>query len=368
MEKHSQANERIKRQYLIFLKEARGQSEATIDAIAKALKRFEEHTKFRDFKSFHFEQARAFKRKLSEQNGQKSGERLSKSTLHATLNQLKSFFQWLSMQPGYKSKLQYPDAEYFNLSEKDTRVARARRPKRVPTLEQIKHVIDTMSSGNDIEQRDRALIAFTLLTGARDGAIVSMKLKHVDLIEGYVDQDAREVNTKFSKTFRTYFFPVGDEILEIVTDWIKYLTKEKLWGNDDPLFPATMVSQGSDKQFGPAGLDQRNWKTTEPIRRIFREAFERAGHPYFHPHSFRKTLASLAEKMCRTPEEFKAWSQNLGHENVLTTFTSYGEVQCQRQGEIIRDLAKPKESVETETYDIFKALMKDLKDRPRGSE
>lgn len=31
-----------------------------------------------------------------------------------------------------------------------------------------------------IELRDRALIAFTLLTGARDRAIASMKLKHVD--------------------------------------------------------------------------------------------------------------------------------------------------------------------------------------------
>jgi hypothetical protein len=26
--------------------------------------------------------------------------------------------------------------------------------------------------------------------------------------------------------------------------------------------------------------------------------------------------------MCRTPEELKAWSQNLGHEDVMTTFRS----------------------------------------------
>ena len=85
MKKYNKENERIKRQYLIFLKEAKGQSEATIDAVAKSLKRFEEHTKFRDFKYFHFEQARAFKRNLSEQNGQRSGERLSKSTLQNSI-------------------------------------------------------------------------------------------------------------------------------------------------------------------------------------------------------------------------------------------------------------------------------------------
>ena len=38
-----------------------------------------------------------------------------------------------------------------------------------------------------------------------------------------------------------------------------------------------------------------------------------------------------------TPEEMKAWSQNLGHVDVLTTFTSYGAVPAHRQGELIRE-------------------------------
>lgn len=38
---------------------------------------------------------------------------------------------------------------------------------------------------------------------ARDIAIASMKLKHVDFVSGCVNQDAREVNKKFSKTFNT---------------------------------------------------------------------------------------------------------------------------------------------------------------------
>jgi len=39
-----------------------------------------------------------------------------------------------------------------------------------------------------------------------------------------------------------------------------------------------------------------------------------------------------------TPEQFKAWSQNLGHSGVLTTFTSYGTVPDTRQADIIRAL------------------------------
>ena len=76
------------------------------------------------------------------------------------------------------------------------------------------------------------------------------------------------------------------------------------------------------------------------IRLIFKEAFKAAGLPYFNPHSFRNTLASLGEKICKTPEDFKAWSQNLGHEKVLTTFYSYGEVPEQRQSEIIQHLSQ----------------------------
>ena len=59
------------------------------------------------------------------------------------------------------------------------------------------------------------------------------------------------------------------------------------------------------------------------------------GLEYFNPHSFRKTLAVLGEQRCKTPEELKAWSQNLGHEDVLTTFRSYGEVSSYRQAEIM---------------------------------
>src|SRR5580693_2207479 len=80
MTKHNPENERIKRKYFAYLKEAKRHSEPTVDAAAKALSRFEELNRYRDFKAFHFEQAIAFKRHLAEQKGQRSGERLSKAT------------------------------------------------------------------------------------------------------------------------------------------------------------------------------------------------------------------------------------------------------------------------------------------------
>src|SRR5262249_12550965 len=199
---------------------------------------------------------------------------------------LKQFFIWLAGQPGYKSRISYSDAEYFSLSAKDTRIAKAHRDQRVPTLEQIRHVIQTMPASTEIERRDRALIALTILTGARDGAIASLKLKHIDIDQGRVDQDAREVKTKFSKSFATWFFPVGEDIRRIVVDWVTYLRQEKLWGLDDPLFPATKIVVGDSRHFEASGLDRKHWSSAGPIRAIFRDAFAAAGLSYFNPHSF----------------------------------------------------------------------------------
>jgi len=72
-----------------------------------------------------------------------------------------------------------------------------------------------------------------------------MKLKHIDFESNSIFQDAREVKTKNSKTFTTYFFPAGDGLLQLVHDWVLYLRNERLWGNDDPLFPKTEVGQGN---------------------------------------------------------------------------------------------------------------------------
>jgi integrase len=357
MHKHHPDNERIKHKYFSFLKEAMRHSEQTIDGVAKAIARFEEYNKHRDFKLFHHQQAVAFKKHLTEQVNKQTGKKLSKATLHTTCANLKKFFEWLAREPGYKSRIQYSDAEYFNMSAKDTRIATARRGKAAPTIEQIKHVIHSMLDHTDIEHRNKALIAFTLLTGARDGALVSFKLKHVNLLENSVFQDARDVSTKFSKTFITYFFPVGNDIRQIVADWVNYLKEQKLWGNDDPLFPMTEVGINEHKQFGVFGLKRKHWRTTAPVREIFREAFKNAGVPYFNPHSFRNTLACLGEKICKTPEDFKAWSQNLGHEGVMTTFLSYGQVAQHRQGEILKQLATPQTITETDVYKFMKTMM-----------
>lgn len=56
----------------------------------------------------------------------------------------------------------------------------------------------------------------------------------------------------------------------------------------------------------------------------------------------------------------KAWSQNLGHEKVLTTFLSYGQVDTPRQGEIIRSLGTPQIGLQPDVGELAKALVREM--------
>jgi integrase len=139
-----------------------------------------------------------------------------------------------------------------------------------------------------------------------------------------------------------------------------------LWWPDDPLFPAAKVELGESGHFENSGLQRKHWSNAAPIRQIFKDAFQRAGLPYCNPHSFRDTLAIFGEKICPKPEAFKAWSQNLGHSDVLTTFMSYGTVAQHRQDEIMTELAnvslqrpesKPGVLVQPQTLERIETLL-----------
>jgi integrase/recombinase XerD len=359
MNRSNAENVRLKRDYFAHLKGPGRHSEASIDAVAKALSRFESYTRNKAFKTFRKEQAIGFTAHLSQEVNKRTGEPLSKATLLATLNALKAFFTWLSQQRGFKSKFTYIDAEYFALSLKDTAIAKAARGRPVPSIEQIRHVALTMPSGTDVEKRDRALVALAVMTGARDDALASLRLRHVDIEAGLIQQDAREVRTKFSKTFPTYFVPLGDDIQEIFEEWVRHLQEVLLWGPDDPLFPRTRVVTGFDWRFETNGLERVGWQTSAPIRAIFRKAFEAAGVPYFNPHSFRHALTRHGQTICVTLEDHKAFSQNLGHSSIKTTEIHYGEIPPERQGQLIRGLRK-KGTTDPTALSLARELMERL--------
>lgn len=342
-------NERIKRLYTDFLKHADGKAEQTVRQIEKAIQRYEHHTAYADFASFNQQRARGFKDGLAEGD-------LAKATIFSTLTSLKRFFGWLAIQPGYKSRISLSDVEFLSLSDKDIRAAKAPADRAIPTLEQLLHVVETMRADTAIAKRNRALIAFIALTGTRDGAAVTLRLKHFDPVRNLVIQNPNEVKTKFSKRICAFLLPVDDRLKSIFLDWVHYLKSELLFGNDDPLFAKTAMALDVNDCFTANGLSREFWANATPVREIFKAAFAASGLPNYSPHTFRHMIVSEMYRRELSVAEFKAWSQNLGHESAMTTLNSYGKLSLYEQEKLIVESVQP-----TASREDLKALAKALK-------
>jgi len=147
----------------------------------------------------------------------------------------------LRLQHGYKRSIKDNDIGYLNLSDKDKRAAAAPAYKNYPSLKLIERAVEAMPHETAIEMRDRALIAFTAITGIRDGATISLKLKHFDISQKLVLQNPKEVATKASKRIDTFIFPLSIILEKIFLEWVKYLRNDLVFSNHDPLFPRTAV-------------------------------------------------------------------------------------------------------------------------------
>ncbi|MDD5696614.1 MAG: hypothetical protein PHO90_01395, partial [Candidatus Pacebacteria bacterium] len=111
---------------------------------------------------------------------------------------------------------------------------------------------------------------------------------------------------------------------------------------DDPIFPATKIENGKDNisYYNTNEVEPKKLKSSSSLRKIFKKRFEQVGVKYYHPHAFRHWWVKEITKLPLTEEEKKAISQSLGHENVGTTFGSYGygKIEENRQIEIIKNI------------------------------
>ena len=337
MRKINEENERIKRKYFQYLRTAKRKDKATIVKAAEAIQRFEASCNYASFKKFKIEQVVRFRDRLDIEISKTTGKPLAKSTIASILAANKDFIFWLADKPGYKSRIGHSDADYFNMDAKGQRIARTMRETPYPSLEMVRHTFDALPENTKVERRDKALIAFLMLTGARDGAVSSLRLKHVNTIDSYVFQDAREVRTKGSKTITTFFLPVDPIYEEFFLEWVRYLQKEKLFGPDDPLFPPLEIGH-KDGEFAVLGFKRQIYSNANAIRKAIKDAFLVAGLPTFTPHAFRKTLVKWASDNYQTVEAFKAFSQNIGHSSVVTTASAYMPVSIERQAQLIKGM------------------------------
>lgn len=338
-----ESNERIKRRFLEYRKFARQMSDKTLDKEIASLERFDVWNKRKDFTHFHIEQAMGFRTHL-EQVKSASGKPLGKSTMRSILATLREFVLWLSQQEGFRSKIRPSDADYFKMSRRDEAEARAAPARPAPSVNQAKRTLSLMPDTTPIDLRNKAVFALLCLTGIRVGALVSLRVKHVDLDEKSVIQNPREVATKAGKHIDTFFAKGFEDAEVVLAAWIKHLDEVELYGPDDPLFPSTALLADADAGFKANGFERRHWKSTEPVRKIVRLAFDQASQPNYGPHAFRCMLARHAVKKSKSVEEIVANSQNLGHSDILTTLRNYGQVSRAKQRKLVTGKKKKSKS------------------------
>src|ERR1043166_5469204 len=185
MFKVSPKNERTKRSFFRYLKNADGCCESTVCNIENAILLWEEFTGHEDFALFNADKAIEFKKWLGRR--QFRGKAISLVTYHAYLRYLRKFFGWLVREPGYKSRIKPNAIDYLRITEKEKRMATQSTPRNFPSLEYVQKLVDSIDILSDIDLRDRALISFALLSGMRDKAIASLPL-------GCFDEEALIVN------------------------------------------------------------------------------------------------------------------------------------------------------------------------------
>lgn len=230
-----------------------------------------------------------------------------------------------------------------------------------PSLDDVLKAFRMMPAASMLDKCDRAMVALVALTGIRDGALVSLKVKHFIPSIKRVHQDPRSVETKFGKEIFSFLFPIGKEFETEFMDWHKLLVGELKYEPEDPLFPKASHASGKGKRIGVYELVPLHLGDAQTVIRMFKQTFERAGLPPFTPHRFRDMLVAEGYKRCRTVAQFKAWSQNLGHATPKTTLASYGKIPTLEQGRLILDGAN-KNSEKRYSADQVAALLNDQDD------
>lgn len=254
------------------------------------------------------------------------GDDLSLGTLRQRVSHLRLFFGWLSKQPHYAHLAALPD---YVVLPRRFQAKSETVPRAFPTIDEAAEMLDRMSSATLKDRRARALFAFAFISGFRADALTTVRLHHVDMTGHRVRHDGKLMRTKNGKSFISNWFPRTEPFRQVFEDWVMEIEELGL-GPDDALFPGLRaLSQARTPNREPIPPMASAAAVTEAFRLASSDAARR-----YSPHAARHTLVHLGDQICRTSEERKAWSLNLGHSSEAVTWTHYGKVNDERKDAI----------------------------------
>ena len=162
-------------------------------------------------------------------------DHLSSSSIKHTVSHLIAFIDWLLKQDGFK-RLPKDLTGYLKLPKATVAASTAAKSKDFPTLAEAEDLLKQMPSKSLVDQRARAVFAIAFLGALRADTIASLKLKHIDIDNRLILQDARTVRAKAGKHINILWFPIQKTFENVVIDWVQKLQSFGFAG-DDSLCP-----------------------------------------------------------------------------------------------------------------------------------
>ncbi len=322
----SPKNERLKYEYSIHKKRVGRRDEKTIIETLKCLREFETFIKFEGFETYDKMLADKYINYLFDQ-------KYSLSFINSAIRELKEFLFWLERKKGYRSKINYEDIDYLNISDNQRRMAKSPEYKKSHSYEDIISTIRKMPTNSLIEKRNQAIISLNALASLRVSELRTVKLKNVITEDGkyFIYVNPKDMSVKGAKTRYADFVALPSDILDIVLEWKAFLVKSG-FSSKDPLFPK-IPNSFNQLNLLESNLTHEEIKSNSVLHEIFKKAFVGTGLEYIEPHSFRRTRAKFAQK--QSPEYLNATRQALGHSSIDTTLSSYGDLAICDQRDII---------------------------------
>ncbi len=307
--------------YQAHLREAKGVDPKTIDLVVSAIEDFDISIEHCDYLRLTKAISLEYKTRLSKRASKSSGQPLARGTIVRRLGHIQDYLRWVKTRKGFVG-LDQDVIDFLTPSRRLRTSLTTTTELAGPLPAVLEALIRGMPSDTFLERRNRAAIALIYLTGVRDGVIPTLSLRHIDVSSGALEQDGLEVATKFGKTMRTFFFPIPEDIRTVVVDWVRELEALR-WDPDWPLLPAAAGAAVSARL---QSASPKRFKTVQWVRDFLHAECLKANLEPFYPHKIRKTLVYLGDDKCHTRRDIRAWSQNLGHERVETTDSSYGKL------------------------------------------
>lgn len=324
-------NDVIIHKWQIFAKQWDDQ---TVKAKLQTIRAFEEFDGGKPFTGLTLERVDAFRDHLEALSLEANG--IKRSTLQHRAGYLRNFLKWLVLQSRYKH-LDGGIADAMILKRKV--VAQASQPDTGPfsTLEEALEMLERLPRNSLLEERDRALFASPYANGFRAKVQTNLKIRNVDLETERSNQDGLQEFAKNGKIYTAGPFAGFDPFLEVFLDWVRRL-RDLGFSEEDAVFPSNIDLVQRRLPLDASHQTIPSMRSEHAIRRVFTRASATIGKSY-SPHSARRTITTHQIKVCRTPAELRAISQNLGHESIETTIKYYAKLSDTDRFQILQDMA-----------------------------